>query len=84
MGKFISTTRLSETLTLTELTDGFWLYDETRKMNLAVHEHSRDAAFVQALTYYQLRLKQVESSLYRLQTRVNAFVDQFREEEDVE
>ncbi len=77
----ISCVELSDTLTISECHDGFWLYDKTRGMNLSMRAKTRDAAFVDALTYYQNRLKEVESSYECLQAKVDAFVDQFREEE---
>lgn len=80
--KPISSTTLNETLTLSECKDGFWLYDATRGMNLAMRAKTRDAAFVGALTYYQRRLKDVETSLRSLQTKVDAFVGQFTEDGD--
>lgn len=36
MGKHINSTKLTETLTLSECSDGFWLYDKTRGMNLSM------------------------------------------------
>lgn len=68
---------LSPTLDLTELTDGFWLYDSTRGMNLAMRAKTRDEAFVSALTYYQKRLAKVEKEYKDLSEKVNAFVGQF-------
>jgi hypothetical protein len=53
MAKTISHEILSETVAITECTDGLWLYDKTRGMNLAMRAKSRDAAFLEAITYYQ-------------------------------
>jgi len=53
---------LSGTLTLCEYTNprngsyGFWLHDKTRGMNLSIRAKTAEAAFVEALTYYQGRL----------------------------
>lgn len=54
------------TLELSECHDGFWLYDETREMNLAVRAKTAEAALVEALTYYQERLKEMESAYWSL------------------
>jgi hypothetical protein len=76
-------TKLSETLMLSEYTSpkngnfGFWLYDKTRGMNLAMHAESERNAFVHALHYYQTRLTQVEKEHAYLQAQVQAFVGQF-------
>jgi len=81
MSKAISSTVLSPTLTLSLCRDGYWLWDKTRGMNLSMRAKTSDAAFVEALTYYQNRLTKVESEYKTLQSKVDAFVSQFNEEE---
>lgn len=80
-----SVLRLSDTLTLSRFDSGgnagFWLYDETRGMNLSMRAKSETAAFVESLRYYQRRLKDVESEYASLYQKVDAFVDQFTEDE---
>ena len=77
---------LSETLSLVEYKSGgnagFWLYDETRGMNLSMRAKSERAAFIEALTYYQQRLICVEGEQRVMSEKVNAFVAQFVEPED--
>lgn len=74
---------LSETLNLCEYKTGgslgFWLYDETRGMNLAMRAKTSTKAFVEALTYYQARLAKVESDYKSLSAKVDAFVAQVTE-----
>lgn len=82
MGKHISSTHLSSTLTLSECTDGFWLHDKTRGMNLAMRSKTTTDAFVEALSYYQNRLQKVEQEYRELRSKVDAFVAQFAEDED--
>jgi hypothetical protein len=82
MGKTINITTLSSTLDLAECTDGFWLYDKTRGMNLSMRAKSEQAAFVEALTYYQDRLSRVERELKDLTSKVDVFVSQFTDNED--
>lgn len=82
MGKVINSTTLSSKLTLSECTDGFWLYDWTRGMNLSMRAKTAQDAFVEALTYYQDRLKEVEGELKELTLKVDAFVSQFVPDED--
>ena len=76
--------KLSETLTLCEFKTGgslgFWLYDKTRGMNLAIRAKTSQDAFVEALTYYQKRLSKVEQDHRELREKVDAFVSQFTEE----
>lgn len=82
MGKHISSTHLTETLTISECTDGFWLYDKTRGMNLSMRAKTSQDAFVECITYYQNRLTKVESEHRELAVKVDAFVGQFVEEGD--
>ena len=80
--------KLSETLSLCEYQSpksghfGFWLYDETRGMNLSMRAKSSTAAFVEALTYYQERLTTIEQEYASLRAKVDVFVDQFAVETD--
>jgi hypothetical protein len=80
--------KLSSTLTLCEYQSpkngsfGFWLWDETRGMNLAMRAKSSTDAFVEALMYYQKRLLTVEHDYRSLKGKVDAFVEQFVEPED--
>lgn len=82
MVKPISTIKLSDTLHISECRDGFWLYDKTRGMNLSMRAKSPTDAFVEALTYYQRRLGEVEQAHTSLQARVDAFVAQFAGDKD--
>lgn len=82
MGKHISSTELSDTLTMSLCTDGYWLYDETRGMNLSMRAKTTEDAFVEALTYYQGRLKEYEGAYNSLKARVDSFVSQFIDEEE--
>lgn len=81
MSKVINHTDLTPTLALTECKDGFWLYDETRGMNLSMRAKTEQAAFVEALSYYQDRLSEVEKGFCALQAKVESFVSSVAEEE---
>jgi len=71
----------SETLSMCDYTfggsKGYWLYDSTRGMNLAMRAETPTDAFVQALHYYQKRLTAVEQEHAVLRNKVDAFVEQF-------
>lgn len=81
MSKVIKSTELTGTLTLSECTDGFWLYDETRGMNLSMRARTPQDAFVECITYYQRRLAKVEGEHRELSAKVDAFVSQFVDDE---
>ena len=82
MSKVISHTKLTPTLALTECDDGFYLYDTTRGMNLAVQAKTAQDAFVEALGYYQGRLLEIEKAHAELSQKVDAFVSQFQDDTD--
>lgn len=82
MGKVIKSTVLSPKLTLTECTDGFWLYDDARGMNLSMRAETSTGALVEALKYYQDRLSRVESEYNQLKSKVDIFVEQFADDDD--
>jgi hypothetical protein len=82
MGKLISSIKLSETITINEYTDGVYLWDKTRGMNVAMYAKTHQDALVQALTYYQRRLKEVEGAYSDMKTKVDTFVNQFTDEPD--
>lgn len=79
--------QLSKTLNMCEYTSGgykgFWLWDETRKMNLLMQAKDETEALVEALHYYQERLTQIEKEQQELKEKV-AFVSQFVEEKDID
>lgn len=82
MSKVINYTVLSKSLSISECTDGFWMYDETRGMNLAMRAKTAEAAYLEALEYYQERLKEVENDYNNLKAKVDHFVGQFVEDND--
>jgi hypothetical protein len=77
MGKVISYIKLDETISIAEYHDGFYLYDKTRGMNIAMYAKTKDDAFFEALKYYQKRLAEYEKALAELQSKVSNFVYQF-------
>ncbi|QAY00774.1 hypothetical protein Ecwhy1_500 [Escherichia phage Ecwhy_1] len=82
MSKVISYTVLSKSLSISQCTDGYWLFDETRGMNLAMRAKTAEAAYLEALEYYQERLTEVEEDYKSLKAKVDHFVGQFIEEDD--
>ena len=82
MSKVINHKELSPTLSMSECTDGFWLYDDTRGMNLAMREKTEEAAYIEALEYYQERLKEVENNYKSLKSKVDHFISQVADDDD--
>lgn len=82
MGKYISTKKLTDTLSLSECTDGFWLHDKTRGMNISMRAKTEELAFTEALTYYQKRMLDIETKYKDLQTKVDSFLTQFIVEDE--
>jgi len=78
----ISSEKLNDTLEISECHDGFWIYDETRGMNLAMKAKTKDAAFIEVIEYYQNRLREIESEYVSMNNKVKAFVSQFKDIDD--
>lgn len=81
MAKVIRLVVEADKMQLHEYVDGFWLYDDTRGMNLAMRAKTEQAAFIDALEYYQKRLLFVEKEYNDLKTKVDAFVGLFPNED---
>lgn len=73
MTKDIEHKQLTGTIELTECRDGFWLYDATRRMSLATGAETPEAAFVEALEYYQNRLAAAEAKNKELEQELFIF-----------
>lgn len=80
--KAIRNIKLTDNLTLSECKDGYWLYDYTRGMNLSMRAKTQENAFVEAITYYQKRTKEVEYELNKLNKSVNMFINSVSDEYD--
>lgn len=63
--------RINDETNIVECTDGFWLYDKSRGMNLAMRAKSETAALIDALEYYQRRYKELESAHKDLTSRLD-------------
>lgn len=79
MPKVIKHAEITKTIAITECSDGFWLYDETRGMNLAMRAKTEQAAFVEALEYYQERLEKIEKEQKYLKSLFASFVSNFND-----
>jgi hypothetical protein len=84
MSKAIRSVKLTDNLTMSECKDGYWLHDYTRGMNLSMRAKTQEDAFVESLTYYQKRTKNVEEELRKLKQSVSDFVNSLSNEDDDE
>jgi hypothetical protein len=82
MGKPIRTIFNIDTFSLTECTDGYWLYDTVVGMNLAMRAKTEQDAYIEALLYYQKRLAKVKTDYNNLDDKVQTFVSQFLNEDE--
>lgn len=78
----IKSVKLTDTLTLSEYKDGYWLYDHTRGMNLAIRAKTETDAFVSALKYYQKKTKKIEARLNELNKAIDTFVSEISDDDD--
>ena len=82
MGKCISTKKLTDTLSLSECNDGFWLYDQIQGMNLSMRAKTEEEAFVETISYYQKRFLNISGEYTDLKKKVDSFVNNFIEEDE--
>jgi hypothetical protein len=82
MSKVISNTKLTPTLSLAECTDGFWLWDDNGKQNLSMKAKTAQDALVEALDIALERCARFEKAHAELSQKVEAFVSQFRDDDE--
>jgi hypothetical protein len=82
--KVIRNIKLTDTLTISECKDGYWLYDKTRGMNLAMRAKTEQDAYVDAITYYQKRCEEIEKKKKKLYDSVNNFIESLSDNDEVE
>ena len=81
--KAIRSIKLTETLTISECKDGYWLYDKTRGMNLSMRAKTEQDAYVDAITYYQKRCAEIEQKKKKLYDSVNNFVESLSDNDEI-
>lgn len=84
MAKFIKEIFKNDNFSLSECSDGFYLYDYIREMNIAMRAKNEQEAYIEALIYYQKRLSILEYNHRDLQKKVQAFISQFVDENENE
>ncbi len=81
--KAIRSIKLTDTLTISECKDGYWLYDKTRGMNLSMKAKTEQDAYVDAITYYQKRCAEIEQKKKKLYDSVNNFIESLSDNDEI-
>jgi len=86
----IQSKTLNKYLTLSEChpdsecrTNNWWLYDERAcgtGLNISMRAATPEAAFVEAIEFWAGQAKRTEQALKEIKTRVDEFVEQFKDE----
>lgn len=81
MGKPIRNIFKTNTLTLTECTDGYYLWDKIAGFNISIHAKSEQQAFIEGLEYYQRSHFNLKKEYRELDNKVQSFLSQFEKED---
>ncbi len=81
--KAIRSIKLTNTLTISECNDGWWLYDKNRSWNIASRAKTEQDAYAQALTYYQKRCEEIELKKKKLYDNVNNFIESLSDNDEI-
>jgi len=82
MAKVIRKVFKTDTLSLHECNDGYYLYDYVIGMNISMRAKTEEAACIEALLYYQKRLVAVKRDHKILNDKVEGFLSQFDRDDD--
>lgn len=82
MSKVINNWVLTDTLSLQQCTDGWWLYDKQTGMNIAMRSANERDAFVNALTFYQKQYRNYRECYESLEQSVDNFINIVRPKDE--
>ena len=82
MGKAIRNVFKTDTLTLTECTDGYYLWDKVAGFNIAIHAKSEQQALIDGLDYYQRYHSKLQKDYKELDNKVQNFLSQFDRDDE--
>ena len=83
MSKIIRKVFKIDTLSLHECTNGYFLYDYVIGMNISMRAKTEQDAYIEALLYYQKKLKEVKNDYKVLNNKVENFISQFAEDGEI-
>ena len=81
MGKVIRNVFKTDALTLTECTDGYYLWDKVAGFNISIHAKTEQQALIDGLEYYQRYHSKLKKESKELNDKVESFLCQFGKEE---
>lgn len=81
--KAIRTIKLTDTLSISECNDGYWLYDKTQGWNIASRAKTEQDAYVEALTFYQKRCAEISQKKKKLYDNVNNFIESLSDNDEI-
>jgi len=82
MGKAIRNVFKTDTLTLTECTDGYYLWDKVAGFNITIHAKSEQQALIEGIEYYQRYHSKLQKEHKELSNKVDSFLSQFERDDD--
>lgn len=74
MAKCISSRKLTDTISLAEYNDGFYIYDKIAGYNIVMRAKTEENAFIMALEHYQKKHLLLKGEHSDLRSKVNAFI----------
>lgn len=80
MAKAIRNIFKNDKFLLSECNNGYYLYDYVLGMNISMRAKTEQDAFIEALTYYQIRLENLKKDYKQLNYKVETFISQFDRE----
>jgi hypothetical protein len=84
VGKWIRNVFSTDTLSLTECTDGYYLYDKVIGYNIVMRAKTEQEACIEALLHYQKEHSSLQKDYKELYAKVEFFVTQFIEPDDLD
>ena len=76
MSKVIRKVFKTDTLSLHECSDGYYLYDYVLGMNVSMRASTEQDAFIDTILYYQRKLTETKTEFKNLKNKVDNFINQ--------
>lgn len=83
MAKFIKHVFKTNCFSLSECTDGYWMYDYIEGLNISMRAKTEQEACYEALVWYQKKYLKLKAKHKLLEDKVKNFMSQFEDENDI-